>query len=120
VKIITTHLHADFDCVASMVAAKKLYPEAELVFPGSQEKNVRDFLSQTEFHLSQRRLKGLNLEDVKQVIIVDASTRGRVGVFSELMEKDGVEFHLYDHHLSKEIDAIKNPPAIAPDIKKSK
>ena len=34
--VITTHINADFDCLASMVAAKKLYPEAKLVFSGSQ------------------------------------------------------------------------------------
>ena len=45
-EVITTHLNADFDALASMVAAKKLYPDAELVFAGSQEKVLRDFLSQ--------------------------------------------------------------------------
>ena len=46
--IITTHLNADFDAVASMLAAQKLYPEALVVFPGSQEKNLQEFLHQ--FH----------------------------------------------------------------------
>ena len=32
--IITTHIGADFDSLAAMVAAKKLYPDAVLVFPG--------------------------------------------------------------------------------------
>ena len=41
--IITTHLNADFDALASMLAAQKLYPEAKIVFPGSQEKNLRNF-----------------------------------------------------------------------------
>ena len=36
--IITSHINADFDSLASMVAAKKLYPEAEIVFAGSQKK----------------------------------------------------------------------------------
>jgi len=36
-QIITTHLNADFDCIASMMAAKKIYPEALLVLPGSSE-----------------------------------------------------------------------------------
>ena len=34
--IITTHINADFDALASMLAAQKLYPEALVVFPGSQ------------------------------------------------------------------------------------
>ena len=33
-EVITTHLNADFDAMASMVAAKKLYPSAIQVFPG--------------------------------------------------------------------------------------
>ena len=36
--VITTHLHADCDGLAAMVAARKLYPGAVLVFPrGTQE-----------------------------------------------------------------------------------
>ena len=41
--IITTHVNADFDAIASMLAAQKLYPEALVVFPGSQEKNLKNF-----------------------------------------------------------------------------
>jgi nanoRNase/pAp phosphatase (c-di-AMP/oligoRNAs hydrolase) len=37
--VITTHINADFDALASMLAAQKLYPDALVVFPGSQEKN---------------------------------------------------------------------------------
>jgi len=36
-KVIIGHTSADFDCLASMIAAKKLYPEAYLVFPGAIE-----------------------------------------------------------------------------------
>jgi tRNA nucleotidyltransferase (CCA-adding enzyme) len=41
--IITSHVNADFDAMASMLAAQKLYPDALVVFPGSQEKNLRNF-----------------------------------------------------------------------------
>jgi len=41
--VITTHINADFDGLASMLAAQKLYPEAVVIFPGSQEKNLRNF-----------------------------------------------------------------------------
>ena len=40
--IITTHVNADFDALASMLAAQKLYPDALVVFPGSQEKNLKN------------------------------------------------------------------------------
>ncbi|MGK7345671.1 MAG: CBS domain-containing protein [Candidatus Nitrospinota bacterium M3_3B_026] len=103
-EIITTHLHADFDCVASMVAARKLHPEAVLVFPGSQEKNVRDYLAEADIVLQSRRLKGLDFKEIRKVIVVDASTRERIGPFSELVGGEGVEFELYDHHPTAKMD----------------
>ena len=41
--IITTHVNADFDALASMLAAQKLYAGSVIVFPGSHEKNLRNF-----------------------------------------------------------------------------
>ena len=41
-EIITTHINADFDALASMIAAKRLYPEATLVFSGSQPTPIID------------------------------------------------------------------------------
>ena len=41
--IITSHINADFDAIGAMLAAQLLYPEAVIIFPGSQEKNLRDF-----------------------------------------------------------------------------
>ena len=49
-EVITTHLNADFDALASMVAAKKIYPHAILVFPGSQETSLRDFFVRSSFY----------------------------------------------------------------------
>ena len=51
--VITTHVNADFDAVASMLAAKKLYPNAKLAFPGSQEKGLRDFFLQSTIYILQ-------------------------------------------------------------------
>jgi hypothetical protein len=48
-EVITTHLNADFDAMASMVAAKKLYPEALLVFPGPRSATCGTFLSAPAF-----------------------------------------------------------------------
>ncbi|MGC8660821.1 MAG: hypothetical protein ACP5U1_17310, partial [Desulfomonilaceae bacterium] len=60
-EIITTHVNADFDAFASMVAAKKLYPDAFVVFPGSREKNLRDFfMESTLYILSIERVKDLD------------------------------------------------------------
>jgi tRNA nucleotidyltransferase (CCA-adding enzyme) len=49
--VITTHVNADFDGMASMIAVAKLYPDAILVFSGSQEKLIRDFFVQATSYL---------------------------------------------------------------------
>jgi len=44
VEIILTHQNADFDAVASMLAASKIYPNAVAVLPSRQHASVREFL----------------------------------------------------------------------------
>jgi tRNA nucleotidyltransferase (CCA-adding enzyme) len=98
-EVITTHLNADFDALASMVAAKKFYPDAHLVFAGSQEKALRDFLAQ-EFRdiYTFKRLRHLDLEKVTRLIVVDTRQPNRIGPLQECLNNPGIELHLYDHH----------------------
>ena len=70
-QVITTHLNADFDCLASMMAAKKLYPQAHLVLPGSTERLVDDFLKEESPHLKFTRIKDIPLDQVRLLVVVD-------------------------------------------------
>jgi len=98
-EVITTHINADFDSLASMLAAKKLYPQAVLVFPGSTEKNLRDFFIQSSFYVFQtERMKNIDLKAVRRIILVDTRQPGRIGKFIEVVKRPGVELHIYDHH----------------------
>ena len=97
--MITTHINADFDSLASMLAAKKIYPQAVLVFPGSQEKNLRDFFLQSTFYVfATERIKNIDLNRVQRLILVDTRQPARIGKFQELARRPGVEVHIYDHH----------------------
>lgn len=101
--IITSHTNADFDSFASMIAAKKLYPEAKIVFPGSQEKKLRDFIE--AFHpVEIKRIKDIDLSKVTRLIIVDAKIPGRIGPFAELLPNKRIKVHIYDHHPFSEGD----------------
>ncbi len=105
-EVITTHVNADFDALASMIAASKLYPEAALVFPGSQEKNLRNFfLHSTSYIFNFTKIKNLNFDQIKRLILVDTRQKSRIGKFAELTEKKGVEIHIYDHHPDSGEDA---------------
>jgi tRNA nucleotidyltransferase (CCA-adding enzyme) len=103
VDIITSHINADFDALASMVAARKLYPEAQMVFPGSQEKKLRDFIE--AFHpVEIKRIKDIDLAQVTRLIIVDTKIPGRIGPLAELLSQKGLKIHIYDHHPFNEGD----------------
>jgi tRNA nucleotidyltransferase (CCA-adding enzyme) len=103
--VIITHINADFDAVASMVAAHKLYPEAKLVFPGSQEKSLRDFFVRSSFYaLEADRVKDIEMAAITRLIMVDTRQRSRIGRFAEMVDKPGLEIHIYDHHPASEDD----------------
>jgi tRNA nucleotidyltransferase (CCA-adding enzyme) len=104
-EIITTHMNADFDALASMIAAKKLYPGATLVFAGSQEKNLRNFfLHSTSYLFNFSRLRNIDLNRIKRLVLVDTRQRSRIGKLAELADKEDVEIHIYDHHHDSEED----------------
>ncbi|MFZ5449690.1 MAG: CBS domain-containing protein [Thermodesulfobacteriota bacterium] len=104
-EVITTHLNADFDAMASMVAAKKLYPEALLVFPGSQERNLRDFFIRSSFYFVDfTRIKQVPMEEIKRLILVDTRQASRIGKFAEVAASGKVDIHIYDHHPDTEED----------------
>jgi tRNA nucleotidyltransferase (CCA-adding enzyme) len=97
--VITTHINADFDSLASMLAAKKLYPKAVLVFPGSQERSLRDFfIHSTLYAFEVERIKNIELEKVTRLILVDTRQISRIGRFSDIVGTPGLEIHIYDHH----------------------
>ncbi|MEW6246518.1 MAG: CBS domain-containing protein [Nitrospirota bacterium] len=94
--VVTTHLNADFDGMASMVAARKLYPGAALVLPGGAQETVRSFLAVHD--LGVTRLKDLDLTQVTRLILVDTQDPERIGPLKDLCAKSEVEVHCYDHH----------------------
>jgi tRNA nucleotidyltransferase (CCA-adding enzyme) len=100
-EIITSHSNADFDALASMVAAKKLHPGARLVFPGSQEKSMRDFFLQSALYaLEVDRLKNIDVDGITGLIIVDNRNPARLGKLAGALKRPGVKVSIYDHHPS--------------------
>ncbi len=104
-QIITCHTNADFDSLASMVAAQKLYPEAVIVFAGSQERSMRDFFEETGgLSVEFTRLRNIDVEAVTRLIIVDNRNPHRLGKLAGALGRPGVEVHLFDHHPPAEGD----------------
>ena len=98
-EVITTHMNADFDALASMLAAKKLYPEAKMVFPGAQEKNLRNFFLHTSSYLFDFvRIKDVDFKKIRKLILVDTRQKKRIGKFKKFLGRNDLEIHIYDHH----------------------
>lgn len=100
-KVITTHVGADFDAAASMSAAALLHPEARLVFSGSQELPVRRFLGAGLYDLPRvDRLKDVDLGRIDHLVLVDTRQRRRIGPFAALFEQGGKRptLEIWDHH----------------------
>ena len=99
--VITTHINADFDALASMLAAQKLYPDAVAVFPGSQEKNLRNFFIKSMVYLfNMADIKDIELADIKKLVLVDTRQANRIGKLSAILNRPDVDIHIYDHHPS--------------------
>ena len=113
--IIATHINADFDCLGAMIAAKRLYPDAVLVFPGGQERGLRDFLLQsTLYAYGVKGLRDIDLDTVTRLILVDVRSSTRIGRLAEIVGRPGLEIHIYDHHpadeysLQGQVEVIRN------------
>ncbi|WP_029895148.1 CBS domain-containing protein [Desulfohalovibrio reitneri] len=103
--IITGHTNADFDCLAGIVAAGRLYPGAVLVFPGSQEKTLRNFYLQSAFYMFNFvPAKDIDPDSVKRLVAVDTRQRSRLPHISEVLNKPDLDIHLYDHHPDSDED----------------
>lgn len=114
-EIIISHINADFDSLASMVAARKLYPDARLVFPGSQEKKVKEFVSSFQ-PVVITRFKDIDLSGVSRLVIVDTKSPGRIGPFSELLTRPvKPDVHIYDHHPTEK-DDIRGSLEVIEDV----
>jgi tRNA nucleotidyltransferase (CCA-adding enzyme) len=91
--VIVTHSNADFDAVASLLGAWRLYPEAIPVLPNTLNRNVRDFVTLYENQLPFVRLNELSREPIKRITLVDSQ---HVPSLKGVVKKP--QLHIIDHH----------------------
>ncbi len=98
-EVITSHINTDFDGLAAMLAAHHLYPQAVMVLPGSPERSLHDFfLHSYSYVYPFKRLKDIDLAEIKRLIVVDTCQKSRIGPFAEVAARPEVEVVVYDHH----------------------
>ncbi len=96
--VILTHENADFDAVAALVGAAKLYPDAVAVLPRKVNRNVRHFLTLYGADLPLVHADELHGR-IERVTLVDTQS----AVTLKGMSKD-LQVQIIDHHaLSREL-----------------
>ncbi len=103
-QVIISHVNADFDSLAAMVAAQKIYTAAKLVFSGSQNRNVKDFISLHGEVLDFVDIRQIDKKAIERLIVVDTRIADRLGEFEDLIDKPRIGIIVYDHHPSTEED----------------
>jgi tRNA nucleotidyltransferase (CCA-adding enzyme) len=107
VRIITTHLSADFDAFAAAVCAVRLFPGSKVLFPGSQEVAVRRFLAESEVSYPEVRLRRARAATIKNAVVVDTRSPSRLGEVYDLIQRDRCPVTVIDHHMEEDEDDIQ-------------
>ena len=95
-EVILTHEHTDFDALASLLAASKLFPEAIPVLPRTLNRNLRDFLVLYRSSLPFRRPDELPRQNVEEAIYVDTQSAQAIRGMSSK-----TPVRIIDHHTNE-------------------
>ncbi len=99
-EVILTHENTDFDALASLLGAAKLYPQAKPVVPRRPNRNLRDFLTLYWDELPFLQYDELPRGSIRRVIVVDAQVLPHLKGMNRK-----TEVHIIDHHpLSRELE----------------
>ncbi len=97
--LITCHVNADFDAFAAIIAAQFLYPGAILLFPGTQEKALHVFYTETaSFMYNFQKSEDIPWNKISTLVVVDTKQRSRLNHVSNLLERQDIAVHIWDHH----------------------
>lgn len=97
-EIITSHNALDFDGLASMVAASKLYPSATRVISGTLSKNVKRFIALYKDFLLMKMPREVDFANVSRMVVVDTANANRLGHLTKLAQRESIDYHIFDHH----------------------
>lgn len=103
-QIIISHVNTDFDALASMIAAKKLYPEAQLVISDKLENRVQRFLNIYRDMFDFIPNAHVDWEQVTEMIIVDVASLSRIGKLPNDFNPSTRNIIVFDHHPPGEKD----------------
>ncbi len=102
-KAITAHKNPDFDAIASCVAAKKLYPDAVILFPRIQQKSKMNFMLQSLIYPFLEETEDVDLNYIDTLIVVDTHSSKRIeDRYKNVLKK--AKIICFDHHTEGDLN----------------
>lgn len=113
--IITTHESADFDALASSVAALRLYPDALIVLGKRVGRSLKRFLALHRDHFVVHRSSDIDFDVVERLVLTDVRRRSRLAHVAPLLERRGeLDVSIWDHHPAADDDVCGDSECVEP------
>src|SRR5687767_8412613 len=101
--VIATHGNTDFDAFASLLAARRLYPDAVVCLSGSLNRNVREFARLHADELELVEAARLDTDAIRRLIVVETIHASRLNELEPVALDPAVEKVVFDHHAGGEL-----------------
>lgn len=97
--LITCHANADCDAFAAMLAARHLYENPVLLFPGTQEAG----LSRVYANIDKAKYNfidqpHIDWSEYDRLVLVDTRQASRAPYVAQLLGRDNLKIEIWDHH----------------------
>ncbi|MBQ6674469.1 MAG: hypothetical protein IJM77_07630 [Spirochaetia bacterium] len=96
--IIVGHTNTDLDCLASMLAAKQLYPDYEIVLSDILNPLTSNVVSYYITRLSFLHTTDLKDKSVDNMIVVDTRSSNRIKEYMSVIGHVNGKITVFDHH----------------------
>ncbi len=100
-KIITSHINLDFDGFAASCLLTLYFKDYALVFPGSKEDKVNDFVKKNiDWLPEETKLAKIREKHLEAAVVVDTSNCRRLGELCKKVKAVKKEYlYVFDHHV---------------------
>lgn len=97
-------MNTDFDGLASVMAAKKLHPDAQVVLTNKLDRRVRAFLNIYRDTFNYVLDHTIDWSKVSEIFLVDVASFDRIGHGAKKLNEADVNVTIYDHHPPRSSD----------------
>lgn len=97
--LITCHANADCDAFAAMLAARHLYENVALLFPGTQEAGLgRVYAGLDKQKFGFIDSQAIDWNEIGRLIVVDTRQKSRLPHVAQLLQRQNISIEIWDHH----------------------